>query len=159
MRPLVYESIFVPHVLVIQQSVCFLRHDRIPQRNRVVLIPLRFVLRVDGDENLLRVPRKERSQIEPELEIERRLVVLFVVYRGRRFLSVHVRGHRAKTLDGFDAQKRVRFGDVPNIRHRGEDGDQGERGGGEREEGIGANPNRVTHFFFVVVVVSRVRVL
>jgi len=154
MRPLVYESIFVPHVLIIQQSVGFLCHDRIPERNRVALIPFRFVIRVDGDEDLFRVPRKERSQIEPELEIKRRFVVYFVV--RVRFLSVCVRGNRSKTFDGFDAQKHVRFRSVPNVRDGREHGDQGERGGREGEEGIGANPNRVTHscatkFVFVCV--------
>jgi|TARA_B000000477_G_scaffold101138_1_gene89681 hypothetical protein len=34
-----------------------------------------------------------------------------------------------------------------NIRDGSEYRDQGERGGREGEEGIGANPNRVTHFF------------
>ena len=67
MRPLVYESIFVSRVLIVQQSVLFRRHDRIPERNRVSRVPFRLVFGVDGDEDLFSVPREERSQVESTL--------------------------------------------------------------------------------------------
>ena len=145
MRPLVYESIFVSRVLIVQQSVIFRRHDRIPERNRVSRVPFRLVFRVDGDEDLFRVPREERSQVESHFEEQRRLVVLFARRRRWRFLPVRVRGHRTESFDRFHAQKHVRFGDVPNVRDGREDGDESQRGGRQGEQRVRANPNGVPH--------------
>ena len=144
MRPLVYESIFVSRVLIVQQSVLFRRHDRIPERNRVSRVPFRLVFGVDGDEDLFSVPREERSQVESHFEEQRRLVVLF----SRRwcFLPVRgVRGHWTEFFDRFYAQKHVRFRDVPNVRDGREDGDERQRGGRQGEQRVRANPHGVTH--------------